>query len=191
MKKENLKLYLKTTLTLCIMAGVSAAVVGLVNYFTAPTIASNSILREQNACKDIYVDATSFNEEYNAENENKYDFKYIEKAWRALNGESDFYGLVFRCSGKNIYGAISLIIGYNKDYSIEKVEVVENPESFATTVNDYIKTTYNGDTNVKFDDISTIDVTCGATYGAKLVRSMLLEAGNGAKEMMFGESYGK
>jgi len=172
------------------MAGVSAGVVGLVNYFTAPTIATNSIIREENACKEIYSSATSFSEEFNAEEDNEeFNFKYIEKAWRALNGSSDFYGFVFRCSGSNAYGSISIIVGFNKDYSIERVEVVENTESFATTVNDYIKTTYNGDNHVQYDDISDIDVACGATYGAKLVRSMLVEAGTASKDFI-GETHG-
>src|SRR5574344_265399 len=191
MKKENLKLYIKTTLTLCIMAVVSAGVVGLVNYFTAPTIAVNSILREENACKEIYSKATSFDKEFDAEEENSYGFKYVTKSWRALHGSADFYGLVFRCTGTHAYGGISLLVGFNKDYSVEKVKVVENTESFATTVNDYIKTTYNGDTTIQYDDISNLDVSCGATYGAKLVRSMLVEAGGGAKKMMFGETYEK
>ena len=81
-------------------------------------------------------------------------------------------------------------------YSYDKlyqVEILENTQSFASTVYSYFKTTYpsSADTSVHVgaysstdvtvgsltaSDVENIDVSCGATYGAKLIRDLVLVA---------------
>lgn len=183
MKKENLKLYTKTTLTLCIIAGASAAIVGLANYFTAPIIANNTTNLEKQAVKAIYPEATSIVSEYDEAFVEKNSFSSISDYWKASSGER-LYGYVFKTEESNAYGTISLIIGINEDLSVEQVTVIKNTESYATTINEHIVDTYNGDKNIASGDIASVDVNCGATYGAKLVRAMVLEADNCAKVLM-------
>ena len=85
---------------------------------------------------------------------------------------SDNLGWAFRTDGFNSYGKISLIVGFDTNFAYEGLSVITNEQSFATTLNkNYIKVIQDGSKTV--DDVS---VSCGATYGAKLVRDMINEA---------------
>ena len=70
-----------------------------------------------------------------------------------------------------MYGKISLIVGVfentSSDFVFGKLSVVVDEQTYASTLEDEYIDVINGDSS-KIDDVS-----CGATYGAKLVRSMI------------------
>ena len=56
------------------------------------------------------------------------------------------------------------------DYKFEAVSIIVDEQTFASTLEDnYISTINDGSRNIE-------DVTCGATYGATLVRDMIKDA---------------
>lgn len=169
MNKENVKFYAKTSITLCLIAGICSLLIALVNYFTSPIIDLNLRSQEENALKEIYSDA-SFDEL-----DLKDGSKYVIKIYEAKNK-----GLIYKTKGSNSYGSISLILGININYSIEKIVVLENSESYANEVNKFINETYNGEN--KISNLDNVDTKCGATFGAKLVQAMVDEALKDAKE---------
>lgn len=165
---NNKKLYIKTTLILSLIAGASGAIIGGVNYFTKPLIEENSIQQEKNGLKEIYK-----NSQFDEVSINTNEFEYIEKLYEVKKNES-LTGRIYKTTGKNAYGQISILTGINIDFSIEKVVLITNTQTYASTVVDFINSTFNSGSEIT--DVDKIDVNCGATYGAKLIRSMLSEA---------------
>ena len=70
----------------------------------------------------------------------------------------------------NMYGKISLIIGFGADLSYKGVSIVTNEQTYASTlVENYVDPMNEGNRDY-------IDVKCGATYGATLIKDMIEEA---------------
>ena len=79
-----------------------------------------------------------------------------------------------------MYGKITLIVGMNSTYQFVKLSVVVNEQTYASTlVDNYINPLNDGSGNID-------DVSCGATYGAKLVRDMVNEATDAASKATWG-----
>ena len=88
-------------------------------------------------------------------------------------------GYAFRTDGSNNYGKISLIIGFNKDFVYKGLSIIANEQSFASTLKKgYLEVIKGGQKTV-----DEVDVSCGATYGAKLVKEMVKEAEKAAKDL--------
>ena len=111
--------------------------------------------------------------------------------WKATFAK-DISAGSFTVTGKNSYGTISLMVAVN-DGNVSKVEFLANTESFASKVNDYVKSNYpssktdaiyigindsnsNDIDSLSIDNVSDMDTKCGATYGALLVKKLVLAA---------------
>lgn len=57
------------------------------------------------------------------------------------------------------------------DGSVCAVEIITNTQSFSKVVNQYVNDLDNLDINNQ--NIDDLDVKCGATYGAKLVKELI------------------
>ena len=69
-----------------------------------------------------------------------------------------------------MYGKISLLIGFNLDNQFLSLSIITNEQTYASTLKDnYIDLLNKGERDLD-------DVSCGATYGAKLVRDMIKES---------------
>ena len=70
---------------------------------------------------------------------------------------------------------MSLLVGIYSDFSLGNIYVLENTESYATTLQDGYLTPY-----IQAEDKEAVidNVRCGATYGAKLCRDLILTARN-------------
>ena len=79
-------------------------------------------------------------------------------------------GYAFRTTGSNMYGKISLLLGFEgTSYGFIGLYVIVNEQTYASTLEEkYLEPVNAG------GDIDK--VSCGATYGAKLVRDMINEA---------------
>ena len=87
--------------------------------------------------------------------------------------------VAFRTTGSNSYGKISLLVGFNYyqipggevcEYVFDSISVIVNEQTYASTlVDNYINPVNDNTRNYE-------DVSCGATYGAKLIRDMINEA---------------
>jgi len=70
-----------------------------------------------------------------------------------------------------MYGKISLIAGFDvATHNFMSLYLVSNEQTYASTlVDNYVTPLNSGDRDLE-------DVSCGATYGAKLIRDMVNEA---------------
>ena len=175
------------------IALVCALLIALVNMLTSNTIAANNAKKELETIQAIFADYDEEKSEVLSANN-----PLIEKKIKASNSKGEVLGYLYTVSGKNAYGSISLMVAIVDD-SVYQVEFLENNQSFASTVYSYLKTTYpsSSDTAVhvgayKTTDVSigsltkenveNVDVSCGATYGATLIKNLVLSALNDGRE---------
>lgn len=163
--KETLKKYLKVSLTLGLIAGGSALLIGLTNLVTADRIVQNQIKTENNGLSQVF---SQENQEFSEVTLSE-DYSYVEKLWSVKSGETDL-GYIYKTAGKNSYGNVTLLLGFDMTKTFTKMVVLENTETYGTTLED----NYITPVNEKTKDFS--EVSCGATYGAKLIRDMVTEA---------------
>ena len=99
-------------------------------------------------------------------------YTYIKHCY-GIQAEKDtpsFAGLAFLTSGSNMYGKVSLIVGFTVNEELAGVYFVTNEQTYASTlVENYVDPVNAGTREVE-------DVKCGATYGATLVKDMINEA---------------
>ncbi len=164
--QKTVKKYLVVSLTLGIIAGGSALLIGLTNLLTADKIKENKVKKEENGLKQVFTneDQTFTTVSFDT------SFEYIEKIWQAKDGSDNDIGYIYKTTGKNSYGEVSLLIGFDAEKNFANMVVLENTETYGTTLQD----NYITPVNEKSKDFSS--VSCGATYGAKLINSMYTEA---------------
>ena len=158
------KKYIITSITLGLIAASSGALIGLTNLITKDRIAQN----EQNKINAGICEIFGKNATISSESE-KTGYKYVTYLY---NVNED--GLAFKTEGSNTYGKISLLVGFNQnsesEYVFAGLYVVNNEQTYASTLTkNYLDPVNDGSRDLD-------DVSCGATYGAKLVRDMVNEA---------------
>ena len=171
-----------------------ALLIALVNMVTSPTIDTNNKQKELDTCQAIF-------EAYDSGESEELDISNadsrITKKILAKDSSGTTIGYLYTVSGKNAYGIITLMVAI-KDDSVYQVEFLENGQSFSQNVENHVKNQYpsseTSDIHVGFyddsqsevgslsiDDVKELDlnnsdVTCGATFGAKLVQQLVLVA---------------
>ena len=161
------KHYILTAVTLGSIAAVAAGVIGLTNLITKDRIAKNEQKRIQNGIKEIFGSSAEILNEFKISDKN---YEYLVYGYEVKNEADNLEGYAIRTLGSNMYGKISLIVGVfdnSTEYVFGKLSVVVDEQTYASTLEDEYIDVINGDSS-KIDDVS-----CGATYGAKLVRSMI------------------
>lgn len=203
-----MKKYFRIAAVLGAITLVCAVVLALMNMLTSPIIANNNDKTKLETIQKIYSD-------YDSEKSKDYETDEIidldladevVDVVRVNNSNGDLKGYVFTVSGKNAYGIISLMVAISKDTNgnnvVHQVEFLENGQSFASTVDEHVRSSYHiSDKNAKVLDpyssgnkVKVGDLTedqipddnqvkCGATYGAKLVRSLVKAALESAERM--------
>jgi len=165
---HNMKKYLLTAMTLGVIAASSAAIIGLTNLITKDKILENEANKVKAGIVALFGSEAEIKKEQSVT-----DYKYVNYAYTITNATSTLDAYAFRTTGSNSYGKISLLIGFKKvatDYKFEAVSNIVDEQTFASTLEDnYISTINDGSRNIE-------DVTCGATYGATLVRDMIKDA---------------
>ena len=176
---SNIKKYIVTAITLGAIAMTSGLLVAGTNLITRDRIGEYEESQINQGIQDIFDDHNDAHYTMVEEVErNKTTNKYVTSVyyvWGEKQSESEeapFYGWAFKTVGSNNYGKVSLIIGFNKDRIYKNISVVTNEQSFAST----LKKKYIIKVQTKEREIT--DVSCGATYGAKLVRDMVTCAQN-------------
>jgi len=173
---NNMKKYILTGVTLGLIAASGALLIAGTNMITRDTIAENEQKSINNGIATIYGEGVKA-KEYDLGN---VEYKYITKCYEIRDTEDFISGYAFRTDGSNNYGKISLIIGFNAGVKYMGLSVVANEQSFASTLKKgYLDKIKDGSQTV--DDV---DVSCGATYGAKLVRDMVNEAEDAATRLV-------
>lgn len=168
--KDSTKKYLKVSLTLAGICAVSALAIGGVNLLTADTIKANEKAEVDKGLRNIYPDAT-FSDTVEVNDENNSD---IVSYWIAKENEEE-RGYIFKGSGKNSYGGLTILIGISGEAKAAKlgtIYLVSSEQTRTDFIDKYIAPYNSG--NDKETDIDS--VKCGATYAATLIQTMAKEA---------------
>ncbi len=174
----NVKHYVITSITLGAIALVSAAAIGLTNVLTNKQIAQNEVDKTNLAISEIFGEGASIAKESTISDfEIEGNYSYLGTVY-TVNLNEDLLGYGFRTSGSNAYGKIVLIVGFAvPTNAFEGIYAVVNEQSYASTlVDNYIDPVNSNERNID-------DVSCGATYGAKLVRDMINEASDAIEKI--------
>lgn len=171
---SNMKKYLITGVTLGLIAAGGALLIAGTNVLTRDAIKANETKAINSGLASIYDNDALKTSEATLDK----DFEYVINAYYEVKDEADApLGYAFKTEGSNSYGKISLIVGFNNNYVYQGVAVVKNEQSFASTLNKK----YLNPLVKEHKSVDEVDVSCGATYGAKLVRSMVTSATNAAE----------
>ena len=162
----NKKHYILTSITLGTIAAASALLIGGANMLTRNKIAENELNRIYNGIAEIFGDSAVISSETSIE---KDTYKYVEYVYEIKVNDNES-GYAFRTTGSNMYGKISLIVGFNLNNEFIKMSVITDEQTYKST----LENKYIFEVNKSSRDVE--DVSCGATYGAKLVRDMINEA---------------
>ena len=155
------KHYVLTSLTLGLIAAASGLLIGCTFLLTKKTIETNETKRIIKGLKEIYnVDF----EKPKIEDLKVKELEYITNYYDLDEGR-----YAFITNGANSYGKISLLVGCTNNEFVG-LYVITNEQTYASTLVENYIDPLNKDTT-KIDDVS-----CGATYGAKLVRDMINQA---------------
>ena len=165
-----MKGYFKISLVLASIALVCAAILAALNMLTSPIIEKNDKKKETET-----IQANSA----------------ITKKIIAKDSSAKVLGTLYTVTGKNAYGTITLMVAIAENKTVYQVEFLENGQSFASTVKSHVKSSYPSSEDKVYelnpysdneaakvdplsgDDVNGIDVKCGATYGATLVKDLV------------------
>ena len=175
---DNKKKFIITSITLGLIAMTSAVLIGLTNLVTKDRIAQNEKNQINNGITEIFGKNSSISAEYDLDGAGlSLDYKYVNYLYDVKDENENIVGVAFKTTGSNMYGKISLLVGYTKENLLfSGVSIIVNEQTYATTlVDNYINPLNEGERDLN-------DVSCGATYGATLVREMVNEAKEAAKE---------
>ena len=170
------KKYVITAITLGIIAAASAGLVAGANLLTKDKIKQNEIDKINKGMSDIFGKSQLKYTEKSASEAGLSGYKYVSTLYTVKDNADAFVGYAIKTSGSNMYGKITLIVGMNGSYEFVKLSVEQTYAS--TLVDNYI--------NPLNDGGNIDDVSCGATYGAKLVRDMVNEATDAASKATWG-----
>lgn len=165
------KHYIITSLTLGAIAASSAALIGVTNLITKDQIAKNEKNKIKAGICEIFGKSATISSDFALK-----DYKYSQHAYE-VESDDPAKDVALRTTGSNMYGKISLIIGFRlgevegeEQFAFVGLYVVTDEQTYASTLEEnYIGPLNNGEHDLD-------DVSCGATYGAKLVRDMVNEA---------------
>ena len=169
------KHYIITSITLGLIGASSALLIGLTNMLTKEPIAANEKNKINAGIYEIFGKSSLVCEEFDYEAD---EHKYVKTCYVINNEHDEKQGLAFRTTGSNLYGKITLIIGFDEaSHGYKGSYVVVDEQTYASTLEEnYIDPLNSGDAVID-------DVSCGATYGAKLMRDMVNEAQEAVKEI--------
>ena len=124
-----------------------------------------------------------------------YQRSEIEERIIACDKDGQVLGYLYTVSGSNSYGEISLMVALTTTSGVvlvEQVEFLKNTESFASTVDSWLKKNFvskgtevheGGFTSKTLTgsvktagELDYIDTSCGATYGAKTCMELIKAA---------------
>ena len=183
-----MKNYLKISVVLASIALVCALILASLNMLTSPIIAKNDEKKETETIQAIYKDYDSEKSEVlSLDGANSSIVKKIS----AKDSSSKVLGTLYTVTGKNAYGTITLMVAISANNTVYQVEFLENGQSFASTVKSHVKSSYNSSKEEVYElnpysdgetvtvgeltesQVNSINVKCGATYGATLVKDLV------------------
>ncbi len=186
-----MKNYVKISLVLGTIALVCALVLAALNLLTKPIIDKNSEDKQTETIQSIYpeYDASKSKTIYDVSKGDSGKASEILKVVEAKTASDELKGYVYTVKGTNQYGSIQLMVAISADNVVYQVEFLDNSQSFASTVAAWVKQTFNNKGAEKHEggfvsdvavgseltesELASVDVKCGATYGATTVKTLV------------------
>lgn len=164
--------YLKVAFTLAILAIICGGLIALVNSITEPMIKEKNEKKEKETLNEIYPECEYLVSDIILTKDNeKYTGKYTIESKYLVKSEEETIGTILKITGKNQFGVITIIIGINSDKDIKDIKIVQNTESYAQVINDHFESNYE---NLQtYDDLQNVDIYCGATRGAEMLKGLV------------------
>ncbi|MDE7105655.1 MAG: hypothetical protein K2O22_00640 [Anaeroplasmataceae bacterium] len=181
-----MKKYTLTALVLTLIAGVCAALIACINLLTAPIITKNNDEKKAKLCQEIF-------ETYSAEKSETitegFSSSNVEEVIVAYDASGKFLGYIYTVDGSNAYGEIELLLGITADSKLAGVRFITNGQSFSSEADSHLNNQYKEnmtESDVDNLDLTKSDVTAGATYASKLIRSLVKSAFDDVKTRQGG-----
>ena len=149
------------------LCGVLGLLIAGGDLLTKETIAKNKTEKETRSLRKIFGEEAVYGDPIEIKDE---QYPSLEKYW-TVNLGNEALGRVYAASGKNAYGDISLLVGIYVDYSLGNVQLLVNTQTYGSTLEEYYIEPY---AQSEDKDAAVNQVSCGATYGAKLCRELIL-----------------
>ena len=179
------KHYIITSITLGIIAATSAALIGVTNLVTRDQIKKNEENKIKAGICEIFGKTATISQKYECEQCANDPIKvdnysiYLGNIYSVNDGKEHdrviVESLAIQLTGSNMYGKLSLLIGFDiyschGEVGFVGVSTIVNEQTYASTLEEnYIDQINDGSKTID-------DVTCGATYGAKLAKVMIEQA---------------
>ena len=148
------------------LCAVLALAIAGADLLTKDIILRNKLEKESQGLRKIFGSSADYGE---AKEVNE---GYIQKYWTVTESDASL-GRVYSVKGKNAYGDVALLVGIDTSFRLGEMVTIENTESYGQTLEDNYLAPY-AEASDKEEALSR--VSCGATYGAKLCRDMVLAA---------------
>lgn len=141
MNGKDIKEIIKVGLILFLITAVSAGALAYINSITAPIIAKNAEEKQNVAMQKVLPNATEFSEikDLNIENDSSVVALY----------DAGDEGVVVLCEPKGYGGAISLVVGIDKEGTVSGIDITKQSETAGLGANcskDEFKEQYKGKT---------------------------------------------
>ena len=197
--------YLKISLILGLISLVCAVILAGTNMITKDKIAENEKKTKNETIEAIFSDYDKNQSEIQSKKDLKKYSSYksvIEERIVAKDKQGNSLGYLYTATDSNSYGEISLMIALTEEGSdvyVIQVEFLKNTESFASTVDTWLKKNFVSKgtevheggfkdksvsgSKVNSNSLAEISLSCGATYGATTCMELITAACNLEKEV--------
>ena len=152
------------------LCAVLALAIAGVDALTRDVIERNKIEKERAGLMQVFEDGVIEPVQTIADE----DYPTLRKYWTVTFSEQE-QARIYSATDTNSYGTVSLLIGVYGTGALGRIVVLENTESYATTLQEKYFDVYNASSD-KETAVEEVKVT--ATYGAKMCRDMIKSAKN-------------
>jgi len=122
--KNNVLKVSKISLTLCAITAISALVLAVVNEFTAPVIAENTLDKKNAAMQVVVPQAENFKSlECDSSEE------IVSEIYEAVDDDGNTVGYAVMCNPNGYGGEISMAVGIDNNSTVIGVDIVSQSET--------------------------------------------------------------
>lgn len=182
-----MKKYIITASVLTLIAGICAALIACINLVTAPIITKNNEEKKAKLCQEVFE---AYSADHSETISSGFSSSSIEEVIVAYDTDGKFLGFIYTVEGSNAYGEIELLLGITSDSKLAGVRFITNGQSFSSEANTHLNSQYKenmSESDVDNLDLTKSDVTAGATYASKLIRSLVKAAFEDSKTRAVNE----
>ena len=156
-----------TVLTLFLITSMSGLLLSFVNGFTSERIEKNNIAKIERIAKEVFDDT-------NRVEIIELDGEIVVKKIECYDANEQVCGYLYQANGSNSFGSVNLLVSV-KGEEVIRVDFLSLNQSYGKIAKTHVEETYNGSTHLAFSDVDDVNVKCGASESAKLIKSLVLE----------------